>query len=181
MASMYYDKKTKRWRVAWRITLPDGTIDRRPHSSTSLLGWNPKSRKNRIVPMFDESTQFLVDLHAQAKECFPYIFISPQRLKRIRERQKIGKWNLRSQIINNLDRDFHILRCKAGVDYCVPHDLRRSAITNWAKKLPIQVVQQLAGHSDISTTRKYYLAVRPEDLASANNFLNKVLAEVRAN
>ena len=149
--------------------------------SKELLKWEPKSRKNRIVPMSDESTQFLVDLHAQAKERFPYIFISPQRLKRIRERQGIGKWDPRSQIINNLDRDFHILRCKAGVDYCVPHDLRRSAITNWAKKLPIQVVQQLAGHSDISTTREYYLAVRSEDLASANKFLNKVLAEVRAN
>jgi integrase len=46
------------------------------------------------------------------------------------------------------------------------HDLRRSTITNWAKELPIQVVQQLAGHSDISTTRKYYLAVQPEDMIS---------------
>jgi len=56
----------------------------------------------------------------------------------------------------------------------VLHDIHRSAITNWAKKLPIQVVQQLAGHSDIATTRKYYLAVRSEDLASASNLLNKI-------
>jgi hypothetical protein len=28
--------------------------------------------------------------------------------------------------------------------------------------------QQLAGHEDISTTRKYCLAVRSEDLATAN-------------
>ena len=27
MASMYYNKKTKRWRVAWRCTLPNGTVD----------------------------------------------------------------------------------------------------------------------------------------------------------
>ena len=116
-----------------------------------------------------------------AEYSFPYIFISQQRLKRIRERQKVGTWTPRSQIINNLDRNFRVLRCKAGVDECVMHDLRRSAITNWAKKLPIQVVQELAGHSDISTTRKYYLSVRPEDLASANKFLNKILAKVRAN
>ena len=95
--------------------------------------------------------------------------------------QKLLNWVTRSQIINNLDRSFRLLRCKAGVDECVIHDLRRSAITNWAKNLPIQVVQQLAGHEDIATTRKYYLAVRPEDLASANSFLNKVLAGVRAN
>jgi integrase len=36
------------------------------------------------------------------------------------------------------------------------------AITNWAQKLPIQVVQQLAGHSDISTTRKYYSLSEPK-------------------
>ena len=149
--------------------------------SQRLLAWDPKSRRNRVVPMSDESAQLLADLQLKAEEGFPYIFISPQRLKKIRERQKVGTWTPRSQIINNLDRDFRVLRCKAGVHECVIHDLRRSAITNWAKKLPVQVVQELAGHSDISTTRKYYLAVRPEDLASANKFLNKILAKVRAN
>ncbi len=149
--------------------------------SQRLLAWDPKSRRNRVVPLSDESAQLLADLQLKAEEGFPYIFISPQRLKRIRERQKVGTWTPRSQIVNNLDRDFRGLRCKAGVDECVIHDLRRSAITNWAKKLPIQVVQELAGHSDISTTRKYYLAVRSEDLASANKFLNKILAKVRAN
>jgi integrase len=54
-------------------------------------------------------------------------------------------------------------------------------MTNWAMKLPIQVVQQLAGHSDIKTTRQYYLAVRPEDLQSASQLLNSILAEVREN
>ncbi len=150
-------------------------------ASKNLLEWDPKSRRNRVVPMSDESAQLLADLQLKAKEDFPYIFISPQRLKRIRERQRIRTWNPRSQIINNLDRDFRVLQCKAGVDECVIHDLRRSAITNWAKKLPIQVVQQLAGHADISTTRKYYLAVRSEDLVSANSFLNEILAKVKAN
>ena len=149
--------------------------------SKKILEWDPKGRRNRIVPMSDENCQLLADLHAQAKEHYPYIFISLQRLKRIRERQKIGNWDTRSQVINNLDRNFRLLRSKVGIEECVLHDLRRSAITNWAKKIPIQVVQQLAGHEDISTTRKYYLAVRPEDLASANSFLNKVLAEVRTN
>jgi len=53
--------------------------------------------------------------------------------------------------------------------------MRRSAITNWAQRLPIQVVQQFAGHSNIATTRKYYLTVRPEDMASANRVLNEIL------
>ena len=150
-------------------------------SSKTIIEWDPKGRRNRIVPMSDENCQLLADLQVQAEENHPYIFISLQRLKRIKERQRKGDWNTRSQVINNLDKNFRLLQSKAGIEKCALHDLRRSAITNWAKKLPIQVVQQLAGHEDISTTRKYYLSVRSEDLASANNFLNKVLAEVKAN
>lgn len=127
--------------------------------------------------MSDESSRLLADLQLQAKEGFPYIFISPARFKRIIERQRIRKWNPRSQVINNLDRDFGVIKRRAGVAKCVLHDLRRTAITNWAKKLPIQVVQQLAGHADITTTRKYYLAVRSEDLASANDVVNSILAK----
>ena len=148
--------------------------------SHTLLGWDPKGRKNRVVPLSDESAQLLAHLHLKAEEGFPYIFISPERLKRIRERQKIGTWNPSSQIISNLDRNFRLLRQNASVNYCTLHDLRRTAITNWAKKLPIQVVQQLAGHEDISTTRRYYLAVRPEDLATANKFLNQILAKAKS-
>ena len=77
--------------------------------------------------------------------------------------------------VNNIARDFGVIRLHAGVAKCTLHDLRRSAITNWAQKLPIQVVQQLAGHSDISTTRKYYLAMRSEDLVSAKKLLNSIL------
>ena len=63
--------------------------------------WESKDLENRIVPMSDETAQLLANLQAQAKEGFPYIFISPERLKMIRQRQKIGTWNPCSQIINN--------------------------------------------------------------------------------
>jgi integrase len=125
-----------------------------------------------------ETAQLLASLQAHANEGFPYIFISSKRLERIRERQKIGKWTPLSEVINNLGRDFCVIRRRAGVAECTLHDLRRSAITNWAGQLPIQVVQQLAGHLDIATTRKYYLTVRPEDMVSANKLLNSILAKV---
>ena len=131
--------------------------------------------------MADETAQLLANLQAQAKEDYPYIFISSKRLKRIREHQKIGKWTSRSEIINNFTRDFGFIRSRSDVTECTLHDLRRSAITNWASHLPIQVVQQLAGHSDISTTRKYYLTVRPEDMVSANKVVNSIFAKSPAN
>jgi len=152
-----------------KITAKKGTED--------ILEWEPKNRKNRVVPISDESSQLLAGLYAEAKEGFPYIFISPERFEQIRERQRIGKWNPRSQVVNNLDRNFRAICRKAGVDKCAVHDLRRSAITNWAKKLPIQVVQVLAGHSDIATTRKYYLAVRSEGLNLCKRVLERYFGE----
>jgi integrase len=144
-------------------------------SSRSLIEWEPKDHENRVVPMSAESTQLLANIQAESKEGFPYIFISPKRFKRIKQREEEGRWNPRSDTVNNLGRDFNVIRRRSGITQCTIHDLRRSAITNWAQRLPIQVVQQLAGHSNIATTRKYYLAVRPEDIDLANKITNEIL------
>jgi integrase len=124
--------------------------------------------------MSDASIKFLADLQAEAQAGHPYIFISPARFRTIQKRQEDKSKDHRSCIVNNLLRDFDKIRRWAGVKDCNLHDLRRSAITNWAQKLPIQVVQQLAGHANISTTQKYYLAVRPDDLASAGRILKSI-------
>lgn len=129
--------------------------------------------------MSDETCQLLVNLQAHSKECHPYIFISSKRLAWIIRRREAGDWTPTSDIINNILRDFEVIRQRAGVRKCTLHDLRRSAITNWAQELTIQVVQQLAGHSGIEMTRKYYLAVRSEDLVFANMVLNSMLAKMR--
>jgi len=144
-------------------------------SSRCLIEWEPKDHENRVVPMSAESTQLLADIQADSEEGFAYIFISPSRFKRIKQREAAGRWNSRSDVVNNLGRDFDVIRRRSGIPQCTLHDLRRSAITNWAQRLPIQVVQQLAGHSNIATTRKYYLTVRPEDMALASRVLNEIL------
>jgi integrase len=146
-----------------------------PKKETSeTLEWEPNDREKRVVPMSDASVKFLAELQTEAPLSHPYIFISAKRLKRIRSQKKKDKWNQRLSIMNNLLRDFDVIRKRAGVKDCTFHDLRRSAITNWAQKLPIQVVQQLAGHADILTTQKYYLAVRPDDLALAGRILKSI-------
>jgi len=118
----------------------------------------------------------LAYVQAEASEAHPYVFVTPRRLERIRIRMAAGKWTPRSEVINNLSRDFNVMRCWANVAPCTLHDLRRSAITNWARRLPIQIVQTLAGHANITTTRKYYLAVCPEDLRKAGQLVDELTA-----
>lgn len=150
-------------------------------AASEILEWDPKNRKNRVVPMSDETAKLLIDLQVKSPEFHPYIFVSPERLDRIKKRLEAGKWYARSEVVNNLHERFNTIRRHANVAKCTIHDLRRSAITNWAKDLPIQVVQTLAGHADINTTRKYYLAVRPEDFVAASETLKHLLSENAAN
>lgn len=149
-------------------------------STEQTIEWEPKDHENRVVPISEQTTQLLADLQATSMEGHAYIFILPKRLAKIKQREKAGKWNSRSEILNNVSRDFDVIRRRSGIDKCTPHDLRRSAITNWAQHLPIQVVQQFAGHSNITTTRKYYLAVRSEDIVSASKMMNKILRGVKS-
>ena len=77
-------------------------------------------------------------------------------------------------------RRFKTLCRKAKVGPYTLHDLRRSCITNWARKLPIHVVQKLAGHSDIRTTQKYYLSIQAEDIQKVQWVQTKVLGKIPA-
>ena len=43
------------------------------------------------------------------------------------------------------------------------------------------MVQEFAGHSDIATTRKYYLAVRAEDVVRASRLMSRMLNGVSGN
>ena len=94
---------------------------------------------------------------------------------------KSGKWRSGQDLINNVLRRSKTICRKAGVGPYTVHDMRRSCITNWAKRLPIHVVQQLAGHSDIKTTQLYYLSVQPEDVSKAQAVQSLVLSKIPTN
>jgi integrase len=101
-------------------------------ASDKTIAWEPKGRKNRVVPISEEALKLLVDIQVNAPDGHPYIFIAPQRLERIAQRIRIGEWNERSEVINNMTRNFNRIRTRAEVDKCTIHDLRKSAITNWS-------------------------------------------------
>ena len=144
-------------------------------SEGNLRGWEPKDHEGRVLPVPAEVIQLLADLQVTSAEGCPYTFIPAWRWKHIKQAQKAGEWNDKQALLNNLVRRFITLRRHAEIAKCTLHDLRRSCITNWAKVLPIHVVQKLAGHSDIKTTRLYYLAVEESDLERARKVQEKIL------
>jgi integrase len=129
-------------------------------ASKLILAWEPKDHESRIVPIPPEVVQLLANLQVESNEVNPYVFIKTNRLKHILRRRSEGTWQSDYEIVNNLCRSMEVICRRAKTELFTPHDLRRTCITNWAKKLPIQTVQHLAGHSNMMTTRKYYLSVQ---------------------
>lgn len=147
-------------------------------ASKKILAWEPKDHEGRIIPVPEKVVLLLADMQSQADESSSYVFISGQRLKRILERRACGKWNAKSEVINNMLTRLKVFCKWAGVKQFCFHDLRRTCITNWARHLPIHAVQDLAGHSKIETTRKHYLSVGKSDRDMARAIQEKVMTKL---
>ena len=62
-----------------------------------------------------------------------------------------------------------------------PSNRLRQSRAGQAQRLPIQVVQKLAGHPDMKTTQQYYLAVRQEDIAAAHRIVRSLFSQNEEN
>jgi integrase len=105
----------------------------------------------------------------------PYVFIPKDRLAHILRQRSDGQWIRDGELLNNVTRALHAICKKAKVPYYTLHDLRRSCITNWARTSPIHVVRQLAGHSNLDTTCKYYLSVPQSDIEAIRAIQDKCI------
>jgi integrase len=144
-------------------------------STHGAAAWEPKDRAERLLPVPSRAMQFLVDLQAVSEVGNSNVFISLTRGQHLQRRRTKGQWDERQCPVNNFTRDFKSFVRRAGVGQCSFHDLRRSCITNWARALPIHVVRQLAGHSDMKTTQTYYLSVQEDDLERARGIQSQIL------
>jgi len=145
-------------------------------ASEQLLAWEPKDHEVGVIPVPELAVQVLADLQNEVEEGSPHVFICEKRLAHIPSRRKKNAWDDRCDLVNNLIRDLQVMCARACIESFTLHDLHRSCITNWAQVLPIHVVQRLAGHSDITTTQRYYLAVRESDMERARQFQSEILA-----
>jgi integrase len=137
------------------------------------------STERRGIPLPEQALNALAMLQAQAPEGCPYVFMDRDRWEYYRPAALAKTWKPGRPLLNNVLRKFKTLCKRAGVGKFTIHDLRRSCITNWPRKRPIQVTQQYAGHSDINTTKEYYLSVRDADAKTARREHKKLLGELK--
>jgi len=136
----------------------------RKDAAKQRVAWTPKDKDMRTVPLPSPAVSVLVELQLAAADGQEYVFVNRKgpapggRVKR-----------------QNVWRDFQTIRRKAGVAKCSFHDLRKSFCTNLAAAVPLHVVQELAGHADIRTTRVHYLKVRYEQIDLARRALEDVM------
>jgi len=138
-------------------------VVRKPAAGTTEA-WTPKDKDMRSVPLPSEAVNVLTKLQLEAGIGHVYVFVNSKgpaaghRVKR-----------------QNITRDYGIIRLRACVPKSKFHDLRKSYCTNLASSVPLHVVQELAGHSDIRTTQKHYLQVRPEHVEAARLAVEEVM------
>jgi integrase len=136
----------------------------RKDAGKQRAAWTPKDKDMRIVPLPSPAVSILVELQLAAADGQEYVFVNrkgPARGGRVKRQ--------------NVWRDFQTIRRKAGVAKCSFHDLRKSFCTNLAAAVPLHVVQELAGHADIRTTRVHYLKVRDEQIDLSRRALEDVM------
>lgn len=140
-----------------------------------LEAWQPKDHDARSIPVPAVTTDLLARLYAGADDGSEFVFISPARAAWIRSKREAGTWAEGAEVVWNVDRDFKCIAKRAGVPNVSVHDLRRSCITNWARRVPVAVVKELAGHSDVKTTLKYYVSVSEHDRTEAREAIAEAL------
>jgi integrase len=166
--------------LAWNdVDFASGQLHVTRKAAVGLVqAWTPKDHETRSIPLPRQAIDLLATWQSIAPEGCPYVFMEHGRWEYYRRQVGNECWRAGQDLVNNMLRRFKTICRRAGVGPFTIHDLRRSCVTNWARELPIHVVQQLAGHSDINTTRRFYLSVQPDDLKKAQATQASVLAGI---
>lgn len=144
-------------------------------ATTDIPPFHIKDHEARRIPLPVHTIDLLTEWQTEAPEGIPFVLLTKERYERVKVKwqslQKKGlPWRNR-YLVNNVLRNFkgHVER--AGIKTVgkfTIHTLRKCAGQNWADDLPMNVVKELMGHSDISTTQKFYTTVdRDHELKAA--------------
>ncbi|MFC1652865.1 tyrosine-type recombinase/integrase [Planctomycetota bacterium] len=158
--------------ATWRdIDFQRKTFEVSPKKDSEYVWeWHIKDTDRRTLPLTDEVVDLLAQYQAEQPAGCPYVFIPSSRYEHIQGLRAQGKWSLRkgNYPINNFDRQFRVIKKRAGIKQGAFHDLRRTCMSNWfAHGLRELDVMQMAGHSNFDTTRNFYLVIRNDILEQA--------------
>ena len=143
-----------------------------------------KDTDTRGIPLPKFTLDLLTQLQLESPEGVPFVLMDKQADMTIRNKWKQsreqGKDWFNRNLANNVLRDFQRRVEQAGIDTAgknlTVHTLRKCCIQNWANSLPMNVVKELAGHSDIETTNRFYSTVDEEHLKAAAKIGDELLA-----
>lgn len=176
-------RKSELLNTVWSdIDFDAKTIDVSPkQDSPETWWWLIKDTERRTLPLTEEIVAMLAEHQNEQPEGYPYVFVPPYRYDRIQQLRQKSEWGLsdsRLKVINNFRRKFNKILKRAGVKSKRFHDLRSTALSNWfAAGLSEFAVMRLAGHSDFSTTHKFYLAVADDLVDRARDAAAKSLGQ----
>lgn len=152
--------------------------------SSDMPPFKVKDHEARRIPLPKHTVDLLTQWQAQADEGVPYVLLTRERYDRVKARwHKLRKegnpWKNR-YMVNNVLRNFKSHYRRAGIKpigSLTVHTLRKCAGQNWADYLPMNVVKELMGHSDIATTQKFYLQVDSDHEKKAANVIQQLLSK----
>jgi integrase len=154
--------------------------------TTSMPEFFVKDYETRKLRLPNHTLEVLADLKASREimdEDTPYVLLDEQRykvvLKKWKKYRAIKRPWRNQDMANNTLRDLrkHVERTGIKPDAQLNiHTLRKSCIQNWANELPINVTKELAGHSSITTTQKFYLQVDEYHRAKAAQIVENLVS-----
>jgi len=125
-----------------------------------------KDHEERRIPLPPHTIDLLTRWQTEAPEGVPFVLLTAERFDRVKAHwqqiRKVGlPWRNR-YVVNNVLRNFKSHVKRAGIQPIgkfTVHTLRKCCGQNWADYLPMNVVKELMGHSNISTTAEFYSTV----------------------
>lgn len=115
-----------------------------------------------------------------------YVHLNDMALKALKELNQLFSYDPEGYIIHNQDGQFYTfgqvdatfkkILNRAGLRKCGVHSLRHScAVALLEAKIPLQVISDILGHSDVSITYRVYAKVIEELKAEAMNEINEII------
>jgi integrase len=168
--------------LTWRdIDFEQQTVTIKAKVDTaSTWRWDIKDNEERTLPLIEDVVSLLAEHQARQDEGYPYVLVPVGRYEDIQQLRNQGKWNTvssRCNIVGNFSKHFAEIVRRAGLSSQMTfHDLRRTALSSWLSKgMDVFDVMTLAGHSKLTTTQTFYLAVSDDLLTRARQAKSRTI------